>query len=386
MAAATSITCPICDRENARDARRCKSCGADFEDAELAAQIGRPLGGDDGEEVNLLGDKFLGVRWLGLEAGGDLRMVALIGGLFFAVAAILPLNLDFTSAKAMWSVAGKGPTFALLLPVVCAVLGVALATPLGRLLPAPAVAGALVAGGLGVLLVALAPLGRSCALPERTLWLLWIGYPLAAAGVAVRAMRPKDAHARWLVVGGAVLVVIGMLLPHTDARPYLPGEYVLTMHDRDLLDKSLLNVSLDGFDHHLVVRFLSIWHLFGMALVIAAALLTLPTPTGPWDSFGLILRPMGFALVFFIPLTMALYMINLMGSRTFEFVQWHGHYLTWDEFTNATFAGRARMFALVIPAAIWTATGLAGLWATVVTPNLPQPKPPRPSPPPPPGV
>lgn len=377
--AATSITCPICDRENARDARRCKSCGADFEDPELAQQLGRPVGGmteEDGE-INLMGDRFLGIRWLGLEGGSDLRLLAIIGAVFFGIAAILPVNLDFTSARAMWSVAGKGPTFALVLPAICAVLGIALATPLGRLLPPAAVAGTLAAGGFAVLLFALAPLGRSCGMPEKTAWFLSLGYPLAAAGVAVRAMKPRDANARWLVVAGAVLVVIGMALPHTDARPHLPAEFQLVRHDRDLFDQSLLTASLDGFGHHLAVRFLSMWNLFGMALVAAAAGLSIAAPKGPWDTFGLVLRPMGMALTFVIPLTIALHMINIMGAPTFDELYGYGRYLTWDEFSDALFAGRARMVVLTIPAAIWAVGGVAGLWATVVAPNVPTAAPAR---------
>jgi hypothetical protein len=381
--AATTITCPICDRENPRDARRCKSCGADFEDAEIAQQIGRPVGGmaDEDGEINLLGDRYLGIRWLGLEGGSDLRLIAIIGGIFFAIAAVLPVNLDYTSAKAMWSVAGKGPTFALILPVVCAALGLALGSPLGRVLPAPAIAGVLAAGGFAILLFALAPLGHSCGLPEHPWWFIWLGYPLAAAGVAVRVMKPRDPYARFLVVAGAVLVVVGMVLPHTDLRSYLPAEYVLVRHDTDLIDKSLFTASLEGFDHHLAIRFISMWHLFGMALVVAAAALTFPTPKGPWDTFGLVLRAMGIGLVFMIPLTMGLYMINIMGAPTFDSVYGYGQYLTWDEFSDALFAGRARTLVLTVPAAMWTATGVAGLWATLVAPRLPQPA--KPSPPPP---
>lgn len=372
--AAASITCPICDRENPRDARRCKSCGADFEDPEIANQIGRPVGGmtDEDGEINLLGDRFLGIRWLGLEGGSDLRLIALVGAIFFAVAAIIPVNLDFTKAKAMWSVASKGPTFALLLPAVCAAIGIALATPLGRLLPPAAVAGTLAAGGFAILLFAIAPLGHSSGLPEKAWWFLWLGYPIAAAGVAVRAMKPRDLYARWLVVGGAVLVVVGMALPHTDARPYLPAEYPLVMKDRMLFDESILTASLAGFDHHLAVRFLSIWHLFGMLLVVAAAALSVLSPKGPWDTFGLVLRPMGMALVFMIPLTMAFYMINIMGSPTFEYVYGYDTFLSWDEFSDALFAGRARMVVLTLPAAMWTATGLAGVWATAIAPKLPK--------------
>jgi len=373
VTAAASIICPICDRANARDARRCKSCGADFEDAELAAQIGRPLGGADDDDLNLSSDRFLGVRWLGLEVGGDLRLVALLGGLLFALAAVVPVNLDFHGVKATWSVLGSGPTFALLLPVICGALGIALGTPLGRYLPPPAVAGALVVGGAAVLLFGVTPLGASCAIPERTPWLVWLGLPLAAAGIAVRVMRPRDVHVRWVVVGGAVLVVVGMLLPHTDARPSLPGEYVLYMRDERLLDASLLGASMEGFDHDVMVRFLSMWHLLGVGLVVAAAGLAIPTPRGPWDTLGLALRPIGFVLVFYIPLTMALYTLNIMGWRGVDYVVWKERYRDWDDFTNALFAGRARAFLVSLPAAAWMATGLAGLWATAIGPHLPPP-------------
>lgn len=371
--AASSVVCPICDRENPRDARRCKSCGADFEDADIAAQLGRTPGGDVADDdINLSGDRFLGVRWLGLEVGGDLRLLALLGGLVFAVAAILPVDLDFHGVKATWSVLGKGPTLALLLPVVGAALGLALASPLGRALPAPVIAGALVAGGLAVLLFGVTALGHTCALPERTPWLVWLGLPLAAGGVAVRVMKPRDLHVRWLVVGGAVLVVLGMVLPLTDARPALPGEYVLFMRDANLLDQSLLSAAADGFEHDVMVRFLALWQLFGLGLVVAAAGLCLPTPRGPWDSLGLALRPIGFALVFYIPLTMALYTVNIMGWRGADYVVWKGQYEDWDDFTGALFAGRARALVVTLPAAAWIAAGVAGLWATVVAPRLPR--------------
>lgn len=381
--AATSITCPICDRDNARDARRCRSCGADFEDPELAAQLGRSpdggaLAGDDGE-INLMGDRFLGVRWLGLEAGGDLRLLALLGGLLLAVAAILPVNVDFTSARTMWSALDRGPTLALLLPAIAAAVGLALAL-VGRRLPPPVIAGGLAVAGAAVLLLAITPLGATCALPERTPWMMWLGYPLAAAGVAVRAMRPRDPHARWLVVGGAVLVVVGMILPHTDARPSLPGEYVLYMRDANLLDRSLFGASIDGFEHNVMVRFLSIWHLLGLAAVVGAAALSIPSPRGPWDSLGLALRPLGFLLVFYIPLTLALYTVNVLGWNEFEYLVWKGRAYEWDRFVDALFAGRARLLVVALPAAVWMAAGLAGLWATVVAPRLPAaaaPPPPR---------
>jgi hypothetical protein len=152
------------------------------------------------------------------------------------------------------------------------------------------------------------------------------------------------------------------------------------MRDANLLDKSLLGASLDGFEHDVMVRFLSMWHLLGIALVVAAAGLTIPTPKGPWDTLGLVLRPLGFVLVFYIPLTLALYTLNIMGWRDGGYVVWHDRYIKWDDYTNALFAGRARTLLVALPAAAWTAAGLAGLWASAVVPHLPAapPSPPKP--------
>ncbi len=374
MAAAGNITCPICDRVNPRDARRCKSCGADFEDPELAAQIGRPIGGApaDDEEINLASDRFLGIRWLGLEVGGDLRLLALLGGIAFALAFVIPVNLDFSGVKATWSVLSKGPTFALLLPAIAAAIGIALFTPLGRLLPSQVLAGIMTITGFLVLLFALAPLGYAAALPERTPWLVWIGIPVAAAGVAVRVMKPRDPHVRWLVVGGAVLVIVGMIIPQTNAGPSLPGEYRIYLHDRKLVDDSLLTASLDGFEHDVMIRFLSMWHMFGIALAVAAAGLCMITPKGPWDTYGLVLRPIGFALVFYIPITFLLYMLNIMGWKGAEVIVWKDDWYKWDDFSAALFAGRARTALVAFPAAVWVVAGLTSLWATQVQPRLPQ--------------
>jgi hypothetical protein len=119
------------------------------------------------------------------------------------------------------------------------------------------------------------------------------------------------------------------------------------------------------------VRFLSMWHMFGAALVVAAAALSIPTPKGPWDTLGLVLRPIGFALVFYIPLTFALYVANIMGWRGVDYMVWKDRYVDWDEFTNALFAGRARAIIVAFPAAAWAAAGLTGLWASVIAPRLP---------------
>jgi len=368
------MLCPICDRDNPLDARRCKACGADFEDPEIAAQLERPVGSrpDDGEP-NLHSDRYLGVRWIGLEVGGDLRRVAMLGGLGFALASVLPIALDLQHVRGVWSVLGQGPTLALIIPMLLAVVGIAIATPLGAKVPAPVTAGLLTVGGVMVLGYAVAAQGQYGAVMTRTWWGPWFGLAVVGAGIFVRILRRRDPYARWIIVGGAAVVLIGMFLPYTDGRTVLPAEYSLFMRDRSLIDRSVGGASVDGFDYDAMVRFLSMWHLFAIALVSGAVACSLTMSKGPWDSMGLVLRPMGWVIVFWLPLTFALYTFNVVGWHGASWVYWHGERYDWEPFTTALFAGRARLVVLTIPAVAWLSIGLAGLYATLVVPRLTAP-------------
>ena len=357
------MNCPICDRANDRDARRCRSCGADFEDPDLAAQLDRPrLDEDEHGEIDLSGGRYLGVRWLGFEVGGDLRTLALIGGVLFALIAVLPVKLDFGGVQASWAALDKGPKVALLLPFVLAAIGLALGTPLGRGIPPVATAAVLAVAGVAALPLALTPMGRHAGTATHTLWLPWLGTAIAAAGIAIRVLRRRDPHARWIIVGGAVLFVLGILLPHGDAREYLPGEFSLYLRGKELRDTGLLSAWTDGFDNDSMVRFLSLWHLLELALLGVAIAFAMQPSTGPWDGKGLVLRPIGFELVFHLTFTLALYTLNVMGWSAFEYVRWDGHYVDWDAFTGGMFAGRARLTLLSAPAMIWLVAGLVGLY------------------------
>ncbi|MEZ4402865.1 MAG: hypothetical protein R3B06_22785 [Kofleriaceae bacterium] len=364
------MQCPICDRDNARDARRCRSCGADFEDPELAAQLPARAGAAD-DDLNLTGDRYLGVRWIGLEVGGDLRRIALLGGLAFALAAALPLALDLQRVRAAWAVLGSGPTFALAVPMVLALVGIALATPLGKLVPAPAVAGVLAAGGALVLGGVVPRLAPAAGLGGRAWWAVWFGLAIGAAGIVLRVLRRRDPYTRWIIVAGAALVFIGMVVPYTDARTLLPAEYTLFTRDAELLDKSIGTASVDGFDAAAMVRFISMWHLLVFPLVGVAAGFALKASTGPWDGPALVLRPIGWAMTFWLPASMALYTLNVMGWHGFDYARFDGHYLNFEKFTTALFAGRGKLLVTTAPAMLWLVIGLAGLYVTVVAPRLP---------------
>lgn len=366
------MLCPICDRDNALDARRCKACGADFEDPEIAAQLQRPagLGGDDDGEPNLQGDRYLGLRWIGLEVGGDLRRFALIGGIAMLLAAALPISLDFEHIRAVWSIVDDGPTFALLLPFVLGAVAIVLAI-VGDRLPRYVTSGALALGGLLVIGFAVAPQGEYSHLMRKTWWGPWLGVAVIGAGVIVRVLRRRDPYARWIVAGGAAIVLIGLFLPFTDGRAAMPGEYSMFMRDTDLLDKSVAGASYDGFDSDSMVRFLSMWHMVLIALVLTAVGAALVASRGPWDSPALVLRPLGWVIVFWLPLTMLLYTLNITGWKNEDLWDAAQHD-AWDRYTNALFVGRARLAALTIPAAAWLAAGLAGLYVQLVVPNLPK--------------
>ncbi len=366
------MNCPICDRVNDRDARRCRSCGADFEDPEIAAQLGRALadGTDEDGEIDLSGGRYLGMRWVGLEIGGDLRRIAAIGGVLFALVAVLPVKLGFGSASASWSAIGHGPTAALVVPFILAALGLALATPLGRGLPPVAVAGTLAAGGAAALVLGFAPMGAHAGTTSHVLWLPWFGTAIVAAGIGLRVLRRKDPYARWIIVGGAVLTVLGMLLPQADARQVLPGEFSLYLRGKELADTGLLSAWTEGFDNDSMVRFLSLWHLFELVLLGLAIVVAMRPSTGPWDSGGMILRPLGVALIFHLTITFALYTLNVMGWSGAVGVRWHDHNYEWGDFTSGMFAGRARLALLTLPTTMWLTTGLVGLYAHLVAPHL----------------
>ena len=366
------MLCPICDRDNDADARRCKACGADFEDPEIAAQLVRPQGaGGDDDEPNLSGDRYLGVRWIGLEVGGDLRRVALLGGLAFALASVVPIAVDLQHVRGVWSVLGDGPTFALVVPMLLAAIGLVLATPAGKALPPAVVAGALALGGALTIGFVVARQGGTAALSTRTWWGPWFGASIVGAGLIIRILRRRDPYARWIVVGGAALAVIGMLVPYTDSRVALPGEYTLFLRGRELIDSSVASASLEGFDAEPMVRFISLWHLGLFALVGLAAGFALSMSTGPWDRHGLVLRPIGWVSVFWLPASLALYTLNIMGWSGYDWVRWDGGYYDWDKFTTALFFGRVRLLIATIPAAAWLAVGLAGLYVHLVVPRLP---------------
>jgi hypothetical protein len=360
------LKCPICDRDNDRDARRCRSCGADFEDPEVAAQLDRPRPDEDADgEIDLSGGRYLGVRWIGFEVGGDLRRLALIGGALFALIALLPVKLDFGGVQASWSALDHGPKLALVLPFVLAAIGIALGTPLGRGIPPVAVAGVLAAAGAAALPLAFTPMGQHAGTTIHTLWLPWFGTAIAGAGVALRVLRRKDPHVRWIIVGGAVLVVLGMLLPHGDAREYLPGEFSLYLRGKELADSGLLSAWTEGFDNDSMVRFLSLWHLLEIGLLGLAIVLAMRPSTGPWDSMGMALRPLGVVLIFHLTFTFVLYTLNVMGWSAFDRVYWKDHFYAWDSFTGGMFAGRARLALLSLPTTLWLTAGLVGLYVNL---------------------
>ena len=84
----------------------------------------------------------------------------------------------------------------------------------------------------------------------------------------------------------------------------------------------------------------------------------------------MVLRPLGVALIFHLTITFALYTLNVMGWSGAQGVYWHDHYYKWGDFTGGMFAGRARLALLTMPTTMWLTTGLVGLYAHLVAPQL----------------
>jgi hypothetical protein len=365
------MKCPICERPVQPYAPYCEACGADLKDPDVLALAGAgPVVTAPGAEASLASDRFLGVTAGGLESGRDLRRLAWVGGALLCAAFLVPLDPDWRGLRFAWALLGDGRSLGLLLPVLVGAAGIELAV-LGGRVPHTARAATLFVLGAVVLALAIAPLAEGAGAPSAPPWLCWGGALLAAIGVAARILRPIDRNARWLVAAGGALVVIGLVVPHDDLRDGLPVEFPLYISDAALRHVSLLDASLRGLSHDFMVRFLSLWQLALPAAIAGAFALAWRRPSGPWDTKATGLRPLGWVVCLYLPLTFLLYAFNVAGwSTPGDYVFVAGRELDTDLMTRAMFAGRARFALITLGASAWIVGGAVALFLAKVKPAL----------------
>jgi hypothetical protein len=353
------ITCPICRQPNPADNHLCLACGADFSDPDVIAmapgdssQMPQSSLGDAGE---LAEDRFLGISHEGLIEGKSLRRLALGGGVIFLAAFFIPTTVDFRSWLGPLAGLDKGPTLAVLFPLLAAGAGLAMAL-VGKL-DNWVRAAVLVGVGLLGIFLCLPPLGKFAGAPHKVLPVYTIGLLCAGAALAIRMYNPRSRDARYAAIAAAVIVAIGMVIPVGDSHRALTIEFPFYV-DSEFGDMALASAYRKGMTHDMMVRMLSLFGLLPLIALPLAAALAWPTPRGVWDKYAVALRPLAWLAALYIPLAFAMMLFNVAGWSEFTSVVARGQWVTFDNFSEALLVGRARLVVLSLFLALWVEIGV----------------------------
>jgi hypothetical protein len=334
---------------------RCGFCAADLWDPEVRAmERSAPMENEEIPEDGVLAGRFLGATRESLSSGAFAERLAVLGAVLIAIGIVTPLRQPgfLARTRMIWGeLAGASGVrkVALCLPLLALVAGIVVSVT--RRLSPVARGWILVVSG-GALFVGLGALGVNAALPEKTHTLVNLGILVAGAGTVTRMLLPTSREARWALIAGAAILFVGYLIPYHDAATYLPAEFseFSIVLDMDLERTPLFAAYYKGLDMRAAhLFFLSAWGLLPLALVSAAAGIAWPTKGGRWDRYGQILRPIGWALVLYVPLAHALYAFNLLGATNRE--------------ANEALLTRLGMILLAVPAALWVQFGAATIVA-----------------------
>jgi len=365
------VNCPICARFLPDGSRRCKECGADFQDPDVLAIMSAPrpppsaVVSSDVRRVGAGGlsiDRFLGMTSAGIADGTSLQRVGLIGAACLLLGFLVPIDLDYRGSEMPLAILDKGPRAALLVPLILALAGGVVALLKRGAVPPVAVAGLLAAGGLVELTLGLAPFGEAAGSPSSLPILTWGGVAIAGIGVSIRILRPADPFAKWFVLGGAILYVGGGLLSHDDVATLVPLEYRGMAHDASGLDGSILGLGWDAVGDSFTL-------VHGAHALVVAALLAVATalafrpPRGVWDTAGNILRALGVAIVLWLPLGFLGGMVNVSGWPAGGFRLDGDRVISMDVLTQALLVGRAKLLLLSAGATLWLTAGATALYA-----------------------
>jgi hypothetical protein len=366
---AAPISCPICARPCAADAPRCPACGTDLYDPAVRELVGAPPAPEAPAIVagELATARVLGCTRDGLADGKSARGLGLWLGLILLLSFVVPAfqvphpYQRYVAAtdtmepairweyKMVWDlVGGKArkppPVVALLFPLAAGLLAVALAlTP--RVPPVVRAGGLALLGLLGLALC-LGPHGRYAFTPHTLITVTNLGMLVGGVGVAWRLLEPTSSEARWVLVAGAGLSLIGLLIPAGALWRQLPGEY---RSYADLLGFRVENATplqaiLGGLDRRAApILFLSLWAALPILVMPLAIGFAWPRPQGPWDKAAPVLRPLAYLILLYLPVAYALYAFNMLGWGSVG--------------ADATFLPRARLILIAAPLALFAQLG-----------------------------
>jgi len=109
-----------------------------------------------------------------------------------------------------------------------------------------------------------------------------------------------------------------------------------------------------------MVFFSSIYLLLPLVLLPAGAALAWAKSEGAWDTRSMIIKPIAWIAVLYVPLGYALFTFNLFGMDG-QLVRIDGHVISWDDFSSAALLGRCRLLALSTGFALWATLPIVGV-------------------------
>ncbi len=392
---ATPTSCPICHAPWKPGATViCASCGADLSDPDVQAMAGMTAHSPGASQSmpgiasgSLSVGGFLGLRKETLADGSALRRHAIFGGvpllLAFALPAVRAAHFEFKDIDpishepqyqriveftASWHLvhgAGMLKLVALFFPVFAGLgaLGLAFAPRVTAELRAQGLA----ALGLLGLVFCVGGLGEYGGAPTNPSYVATLGLLVAGVGITVRMLVPQGNAARYAMIAGAGIFLIGLLIPAGDMTTRLPLEFQFRQSQMHINFADAMPLKaiagglqkihwdeVDGFDVRqrsgfvVEMLFLALWLLLPLVALPAAAALGWRRVQGVWDRTGHALRPLAWLVVLYLPLTYALYTFNAMG--------WS------DERAHNFMYGRVRLLAMITPFALWAQFGVAALF------------------------
>lgn len=357
------VPCPLCQAQSPRDAMRCRSCGADFADPDVIALGGGAAAmpeSEAGAAGSLSASRFLRFSLDDLATGDAARRLAIAGAVLLIAGFVAPLTVDYASLILPWKVASTGevgrlPVAALFVPLAAVAAGLVLAF-------APGVPSRWRAGGLAPLglagLATLPFLGRFAGAPSAPLALAPLFLAPAAAAVALRLHDPASRRARLALAIFAGLTAVALFVPFSDAWRVLPTEVRFWLREPDALSTgSTLGAYWTVWSSDPNVLFICVMGVLPLLLLPAAIALAWPAPSGVWDRGGLALRPIGWLLLLYLPLSYLLAAFNLTGMEAPGLVSTGEYVATYDNFVKTTMMGRLKLSALSAGYGLWAALG-----------------------------
>lgn len=337
------FACPVCSTNNAPKSIRCSSCGADFTDVDVMAMMGQDMGSVLAPEIaagSLAHSNFLGFSRDSLEDGRAVRKLAVLGALMLLGAFLIPVSSDYRDSLFAWKALDHAPSIALLFPLLAAVMAlVAAFAPLENWQRSLV----LVLAGMGGI-ATLPFLGNLSGSPEKLMPLISLGLVVAAWGLILRSFDSQSDLARKLIIGGALVAVIGFFIPMAGADSALPIELRFYLNG-EIGTGSAFTVYKTVFNKDPLVFFSTVYLFLPLVLLPLAAAASWPKPKEAWDKMALFIKPVAWFVVLYLPIGFALFAFNLLGNEETRVII-DGHYLKWEEFTSAALKGRFRLLLL----------------------------------------